>query len=112
MSAMYQMETDVEGAAWTRVRVWPDSTSFDHFENCEVFEVGEPVYVDREVKDAPPEVWWIEQFREECIESLNKVVRLRSTRTVRWMTGYLDARPDQLVRLPAMLRIAVEANEL
>ena len=113
-SITFQFEADSEGGPWVRIRVWPESwfVSRVHSLDSTIFELSEPVRIKKlnEYDPERPGVWWIEQFREEQLDSC-KVVRLRSTRTIRLTTAYTEVQPYYLEKLPAMLRIAHEARD-
>jgi len=112
MEPAFQFETDtVSPARWVRCRVWSDSTQVDR-EEGEVFEIDEPVWLDRSSMLQPQDhIYWIRAF---TYEGTNQDAWVKLS----WgppevssdQTAFIPVRPKHLRKLPEMHRIAAEAS--
>lgn len=102
-----RFESDTGEEPWTRVV----TQGWDSTDEPFIFELDEPVqkYWNLPHMD-PARIWWIERFFREDVTDRSRV-RLRSTQRINASTSYFTVSVLDLVKLPAMLRIAVEASE-
>lgn len=100
----YVLEAEAEGGAWTSVVVYPNGGAAK-----ERFEIGEPVYLKSiRIKTSNYDVnkvWWIQGFDHARGEAKVFITTMRGG-----CPGELGIPLGELEKLPAMLRIAVEAS--
>jgi hypothetical protein len=102
----YYLERTKANGPWTRVRVIRPRDGLSY---AEIFEVGEPIHLANgpNIKHDQPHdaIWWIEGFEEWRGRAI-VIVNTRGLNVSR--RGEFPA--SELQKLPAMLRIAVEAR--
>jgi hypothetical protein len=107
---IFQFESDYPTGSpfWARVRIWPTAHAKDMYEEGEVFEIGEPVWLSRSSLVQPQDhVYWICGFDyDHGVAKLTWGPPEVSPRGV----ATIPVRPWHLLKLPDMVRIAAEAS--
>lgn len=100
----YFLEKDIESGPYTRARV---NRERDGLIYEEVFEVGEPVHLQSVYTNADDceQIWWIRRFSHE-----QGVAQVFITRKQYGPIPDYSAPVPALVKLPAMLRLALESR--